>query len=250
MRMPKGSRTRPSESIIPRFAVRSMSAGPLRWVEAEGWEEAHQRAFAELMCAYPWGLAKPLPFENGKRRAAPEVAARWLLYIGDVPKNGAPSTPAVAAVEAHGFARTFRMVRLSITACSATEGWSGPARDALALLVSGVFLMTRADHVTLDPRTPAAAAQLARLGTAFGERRDVWSPHSSTTWGLDVPTGVATVAFDVSPATWWTSELGATGRKTLAYLEKRIDLEERLKPRLQRRRRGFLSRLSGLMRGR
>jgi len=227
-----------------------MSAGPLRWVEAEGWEEAHQRAFAELMDAPPWGLAKPLPFENGKRRAASEIAARWLLYIGDAPKNGAPSTPAVAAVEAHGFSRTFRMVRLNISACSAPDGWSGPARDALALLVSGVFLMARADHVTLDPRTPVAAAQLGRLGQAFGERRDVWSPNAWSTWGLDAPAGLTSVAFDLSPAAWWTGELGATGRKTLAYLEKRIDLEERLRPRLQRRRRGFLSRLSGLMRGR
>lgn len=190
------------------------------------------------------GITHSVPFEKGKRRPAPELCARYVLEIS-------PGQCA-ATVEVQGLPRTFKSLTLLVSDMATADGWIGqPARSALALAISAIFILGAADIGTIVPCTPAAERQLIALG--WGNRKEIWTPLSEDAWlarlchGGGELRGVRRSIVELDPISWWLTPEGIETRKTLAYLEKSVAFKNRPKP-CATPRRGLMARFNQLFR--
>ena len=197
-------------SSIPRFSPTSLTTPRVRWLHEETWDDAQKASYQRLRLAPSAGAYTPPPFVRNRRAEAPFLVGRWLLEWAD-------GTP-VAAAEAQAQMTKFRSITLFISAAP----WdAGEAKAALTLLVSGLIILTAADRMRLLPLSEAGGEALvkAEVGTAS----ELWTPLATmarTTRG-----GLRLTAIAVDCVAWWTSAHGAADRRTLAYLEKRLELE-------------------------
>lgn len=227
------------ESIIPRLAVSSLTTPDFRWLYAEAWNQAQMAAFQRLRQGPATGMFRPPPESFGARarHAEASICGRWLYAPG-------PGDEVLIALEAQAFFRNFRIVHAVVCA---EPGVSAAAhRDAISLMISGLLIMTRADLVVLlgDP------APFARELGAFqwGEARAVWSPSTELAhFDDELEHGLTAQQISLDPTTWWASPHGEADRATLAYLEKRMDLDAKIMPK-RRQRRSLASRLGRFLR--
>lgn len=191
----------------------------------------------------PLGILRPVPFERGRRRPAPELCARYVLEM--------PAGVCVAALEVQAIRRVFSTLSLLVSRCGAPGGWTGEAREALAFALSASLILGSADVAALLPCSSAADAELASLG--WGDARHVWTPLREDAWLLALRRGGGKLrgarvsVTDIDPAAWWLTRDGLEARKGLTYLEKRVAFEGRPQ-RCMSPRQGFLTRFSRLLR--
>ena len=153
----------------------------------------------------------------------------------------------LAMVEAQIVVTGYSRLSVLVSAVKADGGWRDPkAKAALSLLVSGLIIMTRSDLVTLLPLGPSVEGELADLG--FGAKRTLWSPYLSTTRLQHDITGIRVESRAIEAHEWWLTEGGERDQKTLAYLEKRVRIDEEKAKPPKPKARGFMERINGLLR--
>lgn len=181
------------------------------------------------------GLSAPVPFVHARRRVPPLLVGQWLL------ENAAGCS--VAMVEAEALVTRFNTVHVLVSRCEESGGWTGDRLAALSLMISGLIIMTRADFVRVIPMDLKTSEELRATG--FGPVSELWSPLSVD--GLPSSVRLATLTLD--PHEWWLKEPGLSDQATLAYLEKRIRLEdEKTKPPRHARRSGIFNMMQRLIR--
>lgn len=231
--------------IVPRLATSSLTTAEFRWLHTEAWDDRQKTAFAALRQSdRPLNLYAGVPYESGRRRPAPELTGRWLLEW--------PAGEPRAVVEAQGFLKAFRTVHVVVTRYDDAGGWNPKTLPALSLMLSGLMLLTHADLFIVIPIEEQAAGAISFAG--WGSRKSVWSPVLPQVWDAALLQGALAMPADVvaiDPHEWWLQDHGVADRRTLSYLEKRLDSEARAeKSRMQgrQRSRGFFGRLSRLLR--
>jgi hypothetical protein len=235
-------------SIIPRFATSSVTTPDFRWLAAEAWTDERKLEFARFRQALPQSNAyAPVPWESNRRRVPPVLVGRWLLERDE-------GAAAVGAAEVVGILRAFRTLHVTVTRCGdeRSGGWvRAENQAALSLLLSAVMMAARADLVVLALADEAAAAALGEAG--WGVVKEVWVPQRTLFVDAfeEAPAARRMQTVTVDPHEWWLTDRGAADRKTLSYLEKRLDLEEREAEASARPpRQGMLMRMSRLLRWR
>ena len=229
------------DSIVARFALNSLTTAAFRWLLPEAWDDANYQAFLAVRQTADLGIFRAPPAMGPtslRRHAAPVAVGRWLLeFTGEKP---------VMAVEAHAFYRNFKVLQVIV---------AGPRRplekreeEAFSLMISGLFIMTKADLLNIIPSEPALGAAISALH--FGESRQAWSPAGELIGLFDeaAPVGRKSTTVTIDPHQWWETERGARDRQTLAYLEKRVDLGEKIGAVRRRSRPNLMARLSRFMR--
>lgn len=229
------------DSIIPRIAASSLSTPEFQWRYTDAWNDDDMSAFMALAQPPTSGFFRPLPFETGRRREPGQLAGRWLLGIG---REGERSA-ATMSVEAQAYFRQFRVLHLIIG--SGGGAFREHSAEALSLMISALIIFTRCDVVKLIPDTLATADNLAALG--WGDMRRAWSPRDPFLSLIDAAGPVSELRglVSIDPHEWWMTEGGARDKQILSYLEKRMDMADRLKPG-RKPKRDVFARLSRLLR--
>ncbi len=223
-----------TRSHIPAtpFAATTLSTNDFRWLHQEGWENYHIEYFAGSRGTIPLLISAPAPAAPRKRGAQLKLwrAGRWILESNT--HRGQPLAWAEAQFLAHSFAKTQINLYVSPEAKELSEQIS----QALCLLISGCFVLSKSDIVTIIPYGDAPRflnllsgmekkPQLSFL--SFGWATPNLPPHSSQLINT----------FSTSKASWAKTVEGHFALRQLSYLEKRLK-EREFRP--QKFRRGLL----------
>jgi hypothetical protein len=231
------------DPIIPPnagFSLSSLSTKSFVWLKESDWDDGEKADFCRLRQVPPAVIYQPLPYIKARKRDAPRLVGRWLFQDLKQQAFG------FAEVEAH--VTNFSLLTVLLSPCAFPGGWTHAiGRDGLSLLISGLIIMTKADVVTLVPVDGRTSDELATVG--FGDPRNLWSPYLSLARLRSPVSGIKVQTRDVDAVQWW--EKAGDDRKTLAYLEKRLENEELSQKAQQGQRKkplGLLERLNRLLR--
>lgn len=222
--------------IIARLAAISLSTRDYRWLHERDWEDPQRVAYAELRQAVAVGAFSALPYEKNKRRTPAKVFGRWVLEF--------PQGTARAVAEVQVYAKSkFPTLHVLVSAFDG-GAWRGSEAEALAMLVSALFVAAQADVIKVLPLAPRVEAELVALG--WSEPVQVWTPYKLDVLlrNPELDPGVMLRVLVLGSHEWWASEQGKRSRATLSYLEKRVEAAKRAEapPKAGKIRRGFLAR--------
>jgi len=241
----------------PRIGATSFTTTSFRWLHEEAWDNEQKAAFLRFRQAPACGLYAPAAYVRQRRGADVVAPQRWLLHAGKTePGLQLLADNYQAAAEATVLRRNFTTLQILFAwQPGRPDCDTATLRQSLAFLISGLIILCSADVVRLVPIARATGADasielrelkdlIASFG--FGTLQTLWTPvatperlAANARGGVDIP------ILTIDPTDWWENDVGAKDRQALAYLEKRLQVEEELaKAAAAPPRGGFLARLS------
>ncbi len=217
----QNSRSMNAYSIIPPLAANSFSTSECRWLHSEAWNDRHFEYFTQNYQPEIGNIAKPYPFNHGRKSQPPQVEGRWILEDLDQNLKG--------WIEVWGSYGTFRKAQILVS--NHQDGWVQAQSNQLAFILSAVLLSSKADLVEL---IMSSQRQIESLND-WGEFKNIWSIDEGDLTRVDGNPMLKTRVLQITPSKWWQSSIGRRQKTALSYLTKRIEMEERrntYRPRL------------------
>lgn len=215
----------------------SISSHNFRWLPSESWSRGEEQFYLEGRCKdySPFLYLPGYPIKRMSKN--PVLLDRWVLCDD---KN-----TCYLWCESHCYESHFKKIWLYF-------GTSKHPPDfldhAFSLFISSQILSNKADLIQIIPANIHSFGQLQTVHKGL-ECQEVWIPLPNFLLGLDKKPGFKKNIWSYSPEEWWSDSKRSEDKKTLGYIEKRMQrLEKPTNPKT-RPARGFAA-LINLLKGR
>jgi hypothetical protein len=228
------------KDIITTFPRLTLSTSDFKWLSEEGFEETHYRFLNENQFLTPLRLFAPFPSATGKGRGLYNPAKSQGTWILCDPFEEIRGFSQVQVIHTR-FTRAYLIVNMP--GFSGAQGFA-----ALSFFVSGIFLLTGADQISILSGQKKLGEDMHQLG--WGESLTLWSPNLNpyiARDGNDKPTaGGRWPVVRLDSSQWWDKEPGSCHFESLKYIQKRLSRPHRTARFKDRRpQRGLFSRMFG-----
>ena len=191
-------------SSIPPFPGHHLTSNNFKWLHEKGWTDEDTDWFARHRAGKAAMLYRTPVIH---RHRGSNSFSRWVLRREE-------QIQAWAEVQVyHG---SFRRVFLFAGFAART----GDMTECIALLVSGIFILSEGDLIQLFPVCAPAAPDIP---TAWGYQGEVYTMFDACDALPSGPPGSRVIYHGITRGDWWEQPAGKSSRLQLLHLEKALE---------------------------